>query len=422
MEKLVIDGGTPLHGEIPISGAKNAALPIMAATLLGSGSFRLTNVPDLNDIHTMRQLLETLGADSSYDDGNLELDTREVDRTEAPYELVKKMRASVLVLGPLLARFSEANVSLPGGCAIGTRPIDLHLSGLEELGVSVKLSHGIIQARVEEMSGGEIYLDFPSVGATENIMMAASRARGTTVIENAACEPEIADLARMINEMGGEVRGAGTDRVEIQGVEQLSGVQHEVIPDRIETGTYLIAGAITGGSVTVKRTEPSYLQSVLNKLRHTGVNLDVDAEGRITLESVGRPRPVDIVTMPYPGFPTDMQAQFMALMSLAEGNSTIRETIFEDRFTHVLELERLGADIKIDGNTVSIRGVESLDGAPVMATDLRASAALVLAGLAARDTTEVRRIYHLDRGYENLTEKLRSLGASVRRDTVEVKS
>ncbi len=422
MEKLVIDGGTPLRGEIPVGGAKNAALPIMAATLLGSGHFRLTNVPDLNDIHTMCRLLETLGAESSYDGGTLELDTRPVDRTEAPYELVKKMRASVLVLGPLLARFNEANVSLPGGCAIGTRPIDLHLSGLEELGVSVELNHGIVQARVEELTGGEIYLDFPSVGATENIMMAAARARGTTVIENAACEPEIADLADLINEMGGEVQGAGTDRIEIRGVEQLTGVEHAVIPDRIETGTYLVAGAITGGSVTVNRTKPSYLQSVLNKLRHTGVNLDIEAEGRITLESTGRPRPVDIVTMPYPGFPTDMQAQFMALMCLAEGSSTIRETIFEDRFMHVLELERLGADIKIDGHTVSIRGVESLDGAPVMATDLRASAALVLAGLAARDTTEVRRIYHLDRGYENLTEKLRHLGASVRRATVEAKS
>ncbi len=418
MEKLIIDGGKPLYGTVPISGAKNAALPIIAATLLSEGQFRLTNVPELNDIYTMSKLLSNLGSQVMFESAEMEIDNRAASNNSAPYDLVKKMRASVLVLGPLLGRLGEARVSLPGGCAIGSRPIDLHLAGLESLGAEIELNEGTIEARASQLEGTEIALDFPSVGATENLLMAASLARGKTVIENAACEPEIADLGRLINQMGGSIEGAGSDRIEITGVESLHGVEHRVIPDRIETGTYLTAGAITVGEIETVNTDPNLLQAVLNKLEQAGMEISRE-ESAISLKANFPPEPIDIVTMPYPGFPTDMQAQFTAMLARASGTSTIKETIFEDRFMHVLELERLGADIKIDGNSVAIHGVKKLEGAPVMATDLRASAALVLAGLAAEGTTEVRRIYHLDRGYEKLEEKLENLGAQMKRAPAE---
>lgn len=418
MEKLVIEGNKPLSGKIPISGAKNAALPIMAATILSTSSCRLTNVPQLNDIYTMCKLLRNLGLEVSFDENTVEV-SQSLSSNSAPYELVKKMRASVLVLGPLLGRLGEAEVSLPGGCAIGSRPIDLHLSGFEDMGAEITLEEGDIHARADELTGSEIYLDFPSVGATENLMMAAALAEGKTIIENAAREPEVEDLARFINSMGGKIEGIGSDELEITGVERLERAEHRVLPDRIETGTYLVAGAITRGKVTVLDTEPDYLRSVLNKLKQTGVTVEITSPGSIQVVADSRPESIEIVTLPYPGFPTDMQAQFTALLALGNGTSTIKETIFEERFMHVLELQRLGADIKIDDSTVTITGVESLTGAPVMATDLRASAALVLAGLAAEGETEVRRIYHLDRGYENLEEKLGNIGATIKREQAE---
>lgn len=419
MEKLVIEGGTPLEGTIPISGAKNAVLPLMASTLLGDGQFTISNVPNLQDVHTMAELLRQLGASVEFSNGTLQIDSSTVDENNAPYELVKKMRASVLVLGPLLARFGEALVSLPGGCAIGTRPIDLHLKGMEAMGAEIEIEHGDISARAKQLTGAEIYLDFPSVGATQNLMMAAAGAEGETVIENPAREPEITCLQRIINNMGGSISGAGSEEIHIEGNGLLGGTDHPVIPDRIETGTYLAAAAITGGNVTLTNTEPDLLQSVINKFRQAGCEIDQPEDDVLTIKREGRIQPVDAVTMPYPGFPTDMQAQFMAVMCLADGTSTVKETIFEDRFTHVLELERLGADTKIDGHTVVINGVDSLEGAPVMASDLRASAALVVAGLAAEGTTDVRRLYHLDRGYEDLEEKLRHLGATVERKPSE---
>lgn len=415
MEKLVIEGGTPLRGTAPISGAKNAVLPLMAATLIGKEEFTISNVPDLQDVHTMAELLQQLGATVEFTEGTLQIDSSGVDQNEAPYELVKKMRASVLVLGPLLARFGEASVALPGGCAIGTRPIDLHLKGLEAMGAEIQIEHGNVFARAQHLNGAKIYLDFPSVGATQNLMMAAIGAEGQTVIENPAREPEITCLERFINDMGGKVSGAGSKEIEIQGRGLLHATDHSVIPDRIETGTYMAAAAITGGNVALTDTEPKLLQSVINKFRQAGCEINHPREDVLRIKRDGPIQPVDAVTMPYPGFPTDMQAQFMAVMCLADGTSTIKETIFEDRFTHVLELERLGADTKIDGHTVVIDGVNHLEGAPVMASDLRASAALVLAGLAARGTTQVRRLYHLDRGYEDLEQKLINLGATVAR-------
>jgi UDP-N-acetylglucosamine 1-carboxyvinyltransferase len=392
----------------------------MAATLLASDEFRLRNVPDLRDVHTMKELLQELGVDVTFTDDVLDIDTRSLTTNKAPYELVKKMRASVLVLGPLLARTGEASVPLPGGCAIGTRPIDLHLSGLEAMGAEVEVEHGDVKAEVDQLTGSEIYLDFPSVGATENLMMAAARAQGTTVIENAAREPEINCLGEFLSKIGSEVQGVGQERVEIQGTRECQGITHEVIGDRIEAGTFLIAGAITGGDVTVQDVNPDHLRSVLDKLKQAGYEVETHNGNEISLDAEGQfPDPVDIVTMPYPGFPTDMQAQFMALMTVANGSSTIKETIFEDRFMHVLELERFGADIKIDGNTVTVHGVDELSGAPVMATDLRASAALVIGALAADGRSDVRRIYHLDRGYEQLEEKLRNIGATIRRAEAE---
>ncbi|MFP4687010.1 MAG: UDP-N-acetylglucosamine 1-carboxyvinyltransferase [bacterium] len=419
MEKLVISGGYKLEGEVMIGGAKNAALPLMAASILAGDEVKLTNLPALNDISTMSLLLQQLGAEVKKENSVFVVDTSGLNNIEAPYELVKKMRASVLVLGPLLARCGEAKVSLPGGCAIGARPIDMHLSGLEAMGAEVNLEQGTVHARAEKLVGAEIYLDFPSVGATENLMMAAVGAEGTTVLENAACEPELADLADFLNKMGASIKGAGSDEIIIEGTVNLHGAEHRIIPDRIEAGTYLLAGAITGGRVTVVDCEPRILHAVLNKLRQTGMEITATAGGEITVAAKKRPASIDVVTMPYPGFPTDMQAQFSALLALARGTSTIKESIFEDRFMHALELQRLGADIKIDGNSVTITGVDALEGAPVMATDLRASAALVLAGLAASGKTEVRRIYHLDRGYEKLEKKLNLLGANVKRQKDE---
>ncbi len=419
MDKLVIEGGNRLKGNVPVSGAKNAVLPLMAATLLTPGEFRLTNVPDLRDVHTMAGLLRELGAEVQFAGGRLDIDTRSLTTTSAPYELVKKMRASVLVLGPLLARTGEASVPLPGGCAIGTRPIDLHLSGLERMGATVEVEHGDVKAKADRLRGSEIYLDFPSVGATENLMMAAVRAEGVTRIENVAREPELRCLGKFLSKMGAGIDGTGSDEISVTGCSDLDGVDHQVMGDRIEAGTYLIAGAITGGRVTTEEVDPEKLQSVINKLKQSGCRIS-KKENAVTVNSdQSRPEPVDVVTLPYPGFPTDMQAQFMALMTLATGTATVKETIFEDRFMHVLELERLGAHTKIDGNTVTIKGVQTLTGAPVVATDLRGSASLVLAGLAAEGRTDVRRIYHLDRGYEDLEEKLRRLGATVSREEIQ---
>lgn len=420
MDKLVIEGGDRLEGTVPISGAKNAVLPLMAATLLAPGNFRLTNVPDLRDVHTMVELLQELGVEVTFSGDTLDVDTTSLSTNEAPYELVKKMRASVLVLGPLLARTGEASVPLPGGCAIGTRPIDLHLSGLERMGAEVEVEHGNVQAQASRLTGSEIYLDFPSVGATENLMMAAALAEGETVIENPAREPEIGCLGEFISKMGARVEGTGEERITIGGRDDLGGADHTVVGDRIEAGTFLIAGAITDGTVTAKDVNPDHMQSVLDKLKQAGYHVETRNEREITIDSRnGKPEPVDVTTMPYPGFPTDMQAQFMALMTLADGTATIKETIFEDRFMHVLELERFGADIKIDGNTVTVHGVDELSGAPVMATDLRASAALVIGALAAEGRSDIRRIYHLDRGYEMLEEKLRNVGATISREEAE---
>jgi UDP-N-acetylglucosamine 1-carboxyvinyltransferase len=416
LDKLEIIGGTPLHGEIVVSGAKNAALPILAATLLAEGPVQLSNVPHLNDVTTSVKLLRCVGADVTFHDGtSLEIDATSTNEFVAPYDLVKTMRASILVLGPLVARFGRADVSLPGGCAIGARPVNLHVEGLAAMGADISIVDGYVRARAKRLHGARIVLDTVTVTGTENLVMAATLARGESLIENAAREPEVVDLCDFLVAMGARIEGAGTSTIRVQGVESLRGVPYSVMPDRIETGTYLVGAAITGGKVRVKRTRPDDLDAVLQKLEecgadvHTGDNwIEVDMAGR-------RPAAVDIRTAPYPGFPTDMQAQFCALNSIAEGTAAITETIFENRFQHALELQRMGARLSIQGNTVISRGVERLAGAPVMATDLRASASLVLAGLAARGTTRVDRIYHIDRGYECLEEKLAQLGAQIQR-------
>ncbi len=417
MEKLVIEGGAVLSGSIRISGAKNSALPILAATLLCEGEAVIHNLPHLHDITTMNELLRTLGADLVMKENlSVELETSNLKSVQAPYELVKTMRASILVLGPLLARYGEAKVSFPGGCAIGSRPVDIHLKGMEALGATITIDGGYIQAVSDgRLKGAKIVMDTVTVGGTENIMMAAALAEGVSVLENAAREPEVVDLANMINAMGGDVRGAGTSIIEIHGVEKLDGGEYTVMPDRIETGTYLVAAAATGGSITVKDTDPSSLDVVLQKLRDAGAELTVD-ETTITLNMHGKkPKAVDITTAPYPGFPTDMQAQFTTLNALAEGACVVTETVFENRLIQVHELNRMGADIDLRGNTAFIRGVDRLQGAPVMATDLRASASLVIAGLAAKGETVIDRIYHIDRGYECIEEKLQLLGANIRR-------
>jgi UDP-N-acetylglucosamine 1-carboxyvinyltransferase len=414
--KIVINGGEPLNGDVWVSGAKNAVLPILAACLLADEPVTIGNVPHLHDVTTTMELLGQMGVDLVVDERmRIHADPRKADRYFAPYDLVKTMRASILVLGPLVARFGEADVSLPGGCAIGSRPVDLHLKGLQALGAEVSVENGYIKARAKRLKGARIHMDLVTVTGTENIMMAAVLARGTTVIENAAQEPEVIDLANCLNAMGAQVSGAGTATLVIEGVDRLSGTTYEVLPDRIETGTFLVAGAITGGKITAKRARPKTLDAVLGKLEDAGAHIST-GEDWIELDMRGRrPKAVNITTAPYPAFPTDMQAQFTALNCVAEGVGVITETVFENRFMHALELQRLGADIQLEGNAAIVRGVAKMSGAPLMATDLRASASLVLAGLVAHGDTVVDRIYHIDRGYENIEEKLGGLGARIRR-------
>ena len=416
MDRLIVKGGVPLRGEIRISGAKNAALPVLVASLLTGQPLHIGNIPHLQDITTTMELLGRIGVRLVVDEKmTIEADAAEVTSLRAPYELVKTMRASILVLGPLLARFGEAEVSMPGGCAIGSRPVDLHIKGLQEMGAEVKLDGGYIRARAAKLKGKRIFMDLVSVTGTENIMMAATLAKGTTVIENAAREPEVVDLARCLTTMGAKIRGAGSGEITIEGVERLNGGYHEVIPDRIETGTYLVAGAMTGGSVRLRKVQPETVVAVLDKLREAGARIDTGPDW-IQLDMQGkRPNAVSVRTAPYPAFPTDMQAQFMALNSIAAGSSSVTETVFENRFMHVQELQRMGANIEMKGNTAFVRGVKRLYGAPVMATDLRASASLALAGLVAESETTIDRIYHIDRGYECIEEKLAQLGARIRR-------
>ncbi|MGB5258176.1 MAG: UDP-N-acetylglucosamine 1-carboxyvinyltransferase [Woeseiaceae bacterium] len=416
MDKLLIKGGVKLSGTVRISGAKNAALPILAGTLLASDPVVVSNVPHLKDVTTMLSLLQIMGVRITIDDKKgVEVDASNVDKREAPYDLVKTMRASILVLGPLLARFGEADVSLPGGCAIGARPVNLHVAGLQAMGADVVVEDGFIKARADRLKGAHIVFDTVTVTGTENLLMAAVLADGETVLENAAREPEVSDLARFLVGMGADISGIGSSTLTIHGVERLGGTEYSVLPDRIETGTYLVAAAMTGGQIRAIKTAPETLEAVLIKLAEAGAVIetgddwiDIDMQGR-------RPTSVDIRTAPYPAFPTDMQAQFCAMNAIAAGVGTITETIFENRFQHVLELQRMGADIRLEGHTAIISGVEQLTAAPVMATDLRASAGLVLAGLAARGETLVDRIYHVDRGYERIEEKLGQLGASIRR-------
>lgn len=416
MDKLLITGGVPLKGEVRISGAKNAALPILASTLLADEPVTISNVPHLRDITTTLELLGRMGVQVTVDERmNVEVDPRTITNFFAPYELVKTMRASVLVLGPLLARYGQANVSLPGGCAIGARPVNLHIHGLEAMGATIKVENGYIRAIAKCLKGAHLFLDVVTVTGTENLMMAATLADGTTIIENAAREPEVVDLANCLIKMGAKIRGAGTATITIDGVDRLGGTHYTILPDRIETGTYLVAAAITGGHVKVRDTDPHLLEAVLLKLREAGAEITV-GDNWIELDMKGRrPRAVDVRTAPHPAFPTDMQAQFTALNMVAEGTGMITETVFENRFMHVQEMQRMGADIRLEGNTAIIRGVERLTGAPVMATDLRASAGLVLAGLVAEGDTLIDRIYHIDRGYECIEEKLRQMGGRIRR-------
>ena len=416
MDKLQIKGGVPLEGEVKISGSKNATLPILAGAILAAEPVTVGNVPHLKDVTTTIQLLARMGATVTIDErSRIEVDGSTIKDTVAPYDLVKTMRASILVLGPLLARFGKADVSLPGGCAIGARPVNIHVAGLQAMGADITIEGGYIRARAGRLKGTRLVLDTVTVTGTENLMMAATLADGETVIENAAREPEVVDLANFLIAMGAKIQGAGTDKIVIQGVEKLHGTQYEVLPDRIEAGTYLVAGAITRGHVRLKNTRPDHLDAVLGKLVDAGAKvgtgdnwIEVDMRGK-------RPRAVDVRTAPYPAFPTDMQAQFAALNTVADGVGTVIETIFENRFMHMLEMRRLGAEIRLEGNTAIIRGVERLTGAPVMATDLRASASLVLAGLVAEGRTDVERIYHIDRGYEAIEEKLAQLGAQIKR-------
>jgi len=414
MDKLRITGGVPLAGEVQVAGAKNAALPILAATLLTADEVVLENVPQLADVTTMGRLLAGMGARLQREGSRVVVRADAVGAAEAPYELVKTMRASILVLGPLLARFGQARVSLPGGCAIGARPVDQHIKGLRALGARLEIEHGYIVAEAQRLKGTRIVTDMVTVTGTENLMMAACLASGETVIENAAREPEVIDLARCLTAMGARIRGAGTDRIVIDGVERLHGAQHRVLPDRIETGTFLVAAAACGGDVRLAGAAPDTLDAVLDKLREAGAEVEV-GDDWIRLRARGRPRAVSLRTAPHPGFPTDMQAQFMALDCVADGVGRITETIFENRFMHVLELQRLGAQIDIEGNTAIVRGVPQLSGARVMATDLRASASLVIAGLVADGETIVDRIYHLDRGYDRMEQRLAALGARIER-------
>ena len=416
MDKLIIRGGTPLTGEVNISGAKNSALPILAAALLAEKPVKIANVPHLHDVTTTMELLGRMGLSLTVDEKmTVEVDSASINNFFAPYELVKTMRSSILVLGPLLTRYGRAEVSLPGGCAIGARPVNLHLQGLEAMGAELSVESGYIKAKTKGLRGAEIVLDMVTVTGTENLLMAATLAKGTTIIKNAAREPEVVDLANFLKKMGAIIEGAGSDTIKIQGVSSLSGAEYRVLPDRIETGTFLAAIAMTGGKGKLKRTRPDLLGSVISKLREAGCKIDT-GEDWIELNMVGRElRAVDIHTAPYPGFPTDMQAQFTALNCVAKGSATVTEAVFENRFMHVLELQRMGADVRLEGNTVVTKGSGSLTAAPTMATDLRASASLVLAGLTAVGETEVDRIYHIDRGYETIEEKLSKLGAKIKR-------
>jgi UDP-N-acetylglucosamine 1-carboxyvinyltransferase len=416
VQKLEIEGGVPLAGDVTISGAKNAALPVLAATLLADGPVVLSNVPHLNDITTTVKILRQMGVEVVFHDGvRLEIDSSRVTNLVAPYELVRTMRASILTLGPLLGRYGSADVSLPGGCAIGARPVDLHVKALRQMGASIEIENGYIRARAKRLRGARLVLDTVTVTGTENLLMAAVFADGETLIENAAREPEVVDLAKFLIGMGARIEGEGTATIRVQGVASLAGGHYTIMPDRIETGTYLVAAAVTGGRIRARKTAPGTLDAVLQKLEAAGAVVETGADW-ISLDMQGRrPRAVDVSTAPYPAFPTDMQAQFCALNAIAEGSGVITETIFENRFQHALEMQRMGANMTVRGNTVLIRGVEALKGAEVMATDLRASASLVLAGLAARGKTTVARIYHIDRGYESLEEKLSMLGARIRR-------
>ncbi len=416
MDKLIITGGGPLDGDVRISGAKNAALPILAATLLASEPVTVRNVPHLHDITTTMELLGRLGVELIVDEKlNVEINPTTINNFVAPYELVRTMRASILVLGPMLARYGQSDVSLPGGCAIGSRPVNLHINGLRAMGAEIEVEGGYIRARADRLKGTRLFMDVVTVTGTENLLMAATLAEGTTIIENAAREPEVVDLANFLNSMGARITGHGTDMITIEGVEELSGTDYTIMPDRIETGTYLVGAAISGGRVKVKDTKPDLLDAVLSKLQEAGGKLSF-GEDWIELDMEGRrPKAVDIHTAPYPAFPTDMQAQFTVLNSVALGTGTISETVFENRYMHVQELVRMGANIRVEGNMAIINGVEKLQGAPVMATDLRASASLVLAGLVAEGETIVDRIYHIDRGYECIEEKLQQLGAQIRR-------
>jgi len=414
VDEIIINGGHGLKGEVTVSGAKNAALPIIAATLLVEGECTFHNVPDLNDIKSIQELLITMGADASLQDGTFTVDTSQLSHFEAPYEQVRKMRASILVLGPLLARMKRARVSLPGGCAIGARPIEQHLNGLARLGADIDLTHGYVEASAEKLKGAEIYLDLPTVTGTENLMMAAVLAEGQTVLRNVAREPEIAALAEVLNLMGADISGAGSSVITINGVEAVHPVTARIIPDRIETGTFMVAAALTGGDILIHECEPAHLKELILKLEKTGAAIEC-RERSIRVKGGSPINSVDVKTMPYPGFPTDMQAQFMVLMAVANGFSVISENVFENRFIHVSELQRMGADITISDSHAMVRGVPELSGAPVMATDLRASASLVLAGMVAKGETRISRVYHLDRGYDGLEDKFSQLGASIKR-------
>lgn len=414
MSGFIVEGGRKLSGTVKISSAKNAVLPVIAASLLTEAECVIEDAPELEDVRVMKEVLLSLGAKITCDANSIKINAAHINSYEAPYDLVRKMRASFLVMGPLLARKGKARISMPGGCAIGSRPIDLHLKGFASLGAEIELGHGFVEARCEKLKGATIYLDFPSVGATENIMMAAALAEGQTIVENAAKEPEIIDLANFLNSMGAHIRGAGTDLIKIEGVNRLKGISYTVIPDRIEAGTFLVAGAITGGDILLENVVSEHLKPVIAKLVECGARIIEEPDG-LRVIGDGRPLPSDVKTLPYPGFPTDMQAQIMAFLSLAKGTSMIIETVFENRFMHVEELKRMGARIKIEGRSAVVEGVEKLSGAPVKATDLRAGAALILAGLAAEGTTTVMNAHHVERGYVDIVGKLSSLGAKIKK-------
>ncbi len=415
MDKIVIKGGEKLEGKVKISGSKNAALPILAASILSNGKNEIMNVPDLRDITTMSKLLQNMGIKVSQWGNKVKIQTNGFKNHIAPYDLVRTMRASVVVLGPLLARLGKAKVSLPGGCAIGARPIDQHLKALQAMGANIKIEHGYVEAVCDKLKGAHVVFDMVTVTGTENVMMAATLADGITILENAACEPEVVDLANYLIKMGAKIKGAGTSRIEIEGVQELNGVEYTVMPDRIEAGTFMIGAAMNQGEILIEGMNPEHVGALIKKLEETDTKVELLPKGKVKVTGPKKIRSVDITTAPYPGFATDFQAQFMALMAKADGVSTITETIFENRYMHVGELIRMGADIKTEGNRAIVKGVPHLSGAPIMATDLRASACLVLAGLAAQDITEISRVYHIDRGYEKIEKKFRKLGAKVKR-------